>query len=259
MAEKVNRVFQKNDGKNQRYFMIYNTDKLSDVLRRAKEEGTEIDGLLVEHKNWYISPDSVSFDPRLYCIVSDATGKYYAVSFKDYVRQDKISVYDSLPKDEFIETKIVPAEKLGDDFVLADIAGVMDSINPSEPINTHDLDPSFENHKSDEYHVYKYEINASFGLRLMIETARFYNRSIDKIAISTDEKMFEFLNTFYIKYFFSGVTKSKYVPRIVRSYSPFAGNLVMCAPHVAKEYEKHGYKIIDVSPRELTDLSKRRR
>lgn len=259
MAEKENRVFQKNDGKNLRYFMIYNNDKLDNVIRRAKEEGTEIDGLLVEHKNWYIDPNSVTFDPRLYCIVSDATGKYFAVSFKDYVRQDKISIYDSLPKDEFIETKIVPVDKLGSDFVLASIEGVMDSINPAEPINTHSLDPSFEDSKSGELHVYKYEINSSFGLRLLIETERFYKRSIDKIAISTDEKMFEFLNTFYIKYFFAGVTKSKYVPRNVRSYTPFAGNLVICAPDVAKEYEKNGYKIIDVSPRELTDLSKRRR
>lgn len=239
----------KRDARKSKYFTIYDSSNFGDVYKRAINYKIDIDGLLVEHKAWYQESVCTAYDSRLYIIVKGFDDVYYAVSFKDYIRKDNIIRFDGLHDTDFVETKIIKAETMFDDYVLAKVDNIVDSISPGDPLNIYKLEHLSEEEEDNKSHSYSIEGNALIALKLLIGIDKLRKEGINKIVISADEKVINTFNEFYIKFYFRDVKKSKYVPRHLTLYVDSPADLVMCNPVVAKKYEEHGYKLLEIKPK----------
>lgn len=252
-----NKMFSR--GKN-KCFTITEAKPFVDVYKRAINFRMDIDGLLVEHKNWYETSNRFGFDPRLYIIVKGYDNILYAVSFKDYIREDVIKQYEGKRDDSFVEIKIIKAEDMFDNYVLAKVSNVSNSLSPVDPLNIYKVEHlGIDDENDSESSTYSIDSSSLLGLKLLIGINNLRNSGVNQIVISTDKQMVEYLNSFYLKFLFQYSTHSKFVPRNVSSYIPGIGDLVMCNPVVAKEYEENGYKLIEIKSRDLTEsiLSRR--
>ena len=252
-----NKMFSKSKNK---CFTITEARPFADVYKRAVNYQLDIDGLLVEHKNWYETSNRFGFDPRLYIIVKGYDNIYYAVSFKDYVREDMIKQYEAKREDSFVEVKIIKAEDMFDNYVLAKVSNVSNSLSPVDPLNIYKVE-HLDVDEANNYESLTYGIDSSalLGLKLMIGINNLRSNGVRQIAISADNQMIDYLNSFYMKLLFQYVSYSKFVPRNVSSYINGVADLVVCNPTLAKEYEKNGYRLLEIKSRGLVEsiLSRR--
>ncbi len=210
-----------------------------------------IDGLLVEHSGWYNNSNVSSFDPRLYIVIRGFDGEFYAISFRDNQRADIIERYEGISKPGFVETKIIRAEELTNDYVLAKVDNIAKLISPYDPLNIYKVEHKDELSEADSPHAYGVEAGAFNGLRLMIAMHILRSQGVNKIVVSSDNIGLEKLILFYMKTFSSSYNaKSSYVPQMVNIYSPYVNDLIMCSSALAREYVKNGYKLLELNSKE---------
>lgn len=255
-----NTSFNKNDAKKVRCFEIKDANSFRGAFVRSVNLGNSIDGLLVEHKNWYDPSEcKVLFDPRLYIIVKGNDGINYAVSFRDDHRKFLIERYEGHYGLDFIETKIIKAEELIDDYVQAKLNNVSSFLSPSDPLNIYKEETIYDENCFEEKRIYSIETSALLGLKLMIEINNLRNEGIQKIVVSYDDEYSDYLNTFFIKTLYTYSSKSSFVPMNVFSFYIPNEDLIVCNQALAKEYEKSGYKLIELRKKEPNEsiLSRR--
>lgn len=243
--DKKNIITQRPDNQGFKNFTILDMENIDEFLKRISSMD-DVDGLLIEHGNWYKDPTKVDFDPRLYSVVKGYDGKYYAISFRDFRRVDEIMEYENLTNPKQIDTKVKTLESLGNSFVLSKPSHVLDSIAPQDPLNIYKLSTKDEDKRS-IVNTYRLDYNAATGLKLIARVYEYLNRGYKKIVISADEKGVEELNIFFIKYFLDYCYQSSYVPSSIPYFSKLGPDLIITSSDIAKLYELNGYKVIEAT------------
>lgn len=242
-----------------KYFEVFGSSPFKDEYIKAinsryvKESDKQfnIDGLLIENKGWYDGSNLSSFDPRLYIVMRGFDGDFYAISFRDNQRASIIERYEGSKRVDFVETKILKADSLIDDYVVASVSNVSKSLSPYDPLNIYKIDHKGELSEADKAHVYGVEYGSFNGLKLMIAINKLRTQGVKKIVISSDSVGIEKLILFYMKTFTVLYnTKSTYVPQRVNTYSPYVGDLIVCSSLVSREFEKNGYQLLELNSKE---------
>ena len=160
---------------------------------------------------------------------------------------------------DYVETNIVKAETLMDDYVLAKVSNILDLISPSDPLNIYGVDHTVDDDESSEYHTYSLDTNAIMGLKTIIGINKLRSQGVKQIVIGSDQVGIDYFNIFCMKAFFHYHSKNTLVPKYFKSYTPYAGDLVICNYSVAREYEKNGYKYLEIVRKDANEsiLSRR--
>lgn len=242
--------FIRNDVRNKRKlkcFSIYEPKSFKSIFIRSRNYNNDIDGLLIEHKNWYDTSSNIQFDPRLYIIVRGFDNILYAVSYKDYKRIDQINSFErNAMNSEFVDTKIILAEPLIDDYVCAKVENIISLIGPYDPLNLYHVDHNSID-ETDDSITYGIDTNSLIILKYMIGINNLRKQGIKKIVIGADDKTMELFNIFGINMYFEHSKDSSFVPKNVLSYNSSEDDFIICNYNLAKEYEKDGYHVLLVS------------
>ena len=255
-----NVLYFKNGRNKLKCFTINEAKSFRSAFVRMRNLQTNIDGLLIEHKDWYNSSITAGYDPRLYIAVTGFDNVLYAVSFKDYKRLDRIKMEESIYRDaDFIDTKVLEAEPMIDDYVYAKLDHILEFVSPSDPLSIYHVEHRSDEDQNSTSNTYGIDQNALIGLKYIIAINNLRKQGINKIVIGADEKTIDYFNILGIQMYFETSTKTSFIPRNVLSYTKDPSNFIICNHELAKRYESEGYHLINIKKKDENDSILKRR
>lgn len=247
-------------------FQIFESEPFN--LNRRKmyiENRNVVDGDLICHKGWLdidskLNSDGekldINFDPRIYIVVKSFDGKGFALTFNElfyaeYVNDFEHNSYAEDILNDWYKTtydennnkigipnkKIIPLDELSDDYILVSTnSNLMKEISRCQVIekNDHVITCGTD--------VYGVEYKYLLALRII---AFIYSLSEENVVLTYDGNKYKD----YLKSAFYAVSrfKTKYCPVFIGHYDENLTGLLLCRLEVAKQYEKKGFKVLNVT------------